>query len=338
MNSPTAMPSPERFFMTINAYVQTSAIKGAIDLDLFTGIGEGHNTVALLAKYCQASERGVRILCDYMTIQGFLTKENGNYSLAPDAAMFLDKRSPAYLGGVTEFLLKPDFVTAFQDLATTVRQGRTILEDEGTVSEENLIWVDFARAMAPMMMMPAQMIADTVQVDQNRPVRLLDIAAGHGIFGITMARKNPNLEVTAVDWAPVLEVARENARKFDVADRHRTIGGSAFDVDFGSGYDLVLLTNFLHHFDVPTCESLLKKVHSSLAEGGRALTLEFVPNDDRVSPPAAASFAMTMLASTASGDAYTFAEYDRMFRNSGFSDNQIHPLDPSPQSLIISKR
>ncbi len=66
--------------------------------------------------------------------------------------------------------------------------------------------------------------------------------------------------------------------------------GSAFDVEFGGPYDTVLLTNFLHHFDKPTCVSLLKKVRASLKPGGKAATLEFVPNEDRVSPADARGF------------------------------------------------
>src|SRR6185369_2508977 len=96
--------------------------------------------------------------------------------------------------------------------------------------------------------------------------------------------------------------------------RFETIPGSAFTADFGSGYDLVLLTNFLHHFDVPTNEALLRKVHAALKPGGRAVTLEFVPNEDRVSPPVAAEFSLMMLGNTPAGDAYTFSELDRMFR------------------------
>ena len=68
--------------------------------------------------------------------------------------------------------------------------------------------------------------------------------------------------------------------------------GSAFDVEYGGPYDAILLTNFLHHFDVPTCVGLLKKVRAALKPGGVAATLEFVPNEDRVSPPMAAAFAL----------------------------------------------
>ncbi len=150
------------------------------------------------------------------------------------------------------------------------------------------------------------------------------------VCSASLSRKNnPHVEITALDWKAVLEVAKENAQKAGVADRYSTIEGSAFDVDFGSGYDLVLLTNFLHHFDAPTNETLLRKVHAALADGGRAVTLEFVPNDDRVTPPDAAGFSMMMLTSTPSGDAYTFSELERMAANAGFSRSTIHPLPPT---------
>jgi len=169
-------------------------------------------------------------------------------------------------------------------------------------------------------------------------LKILDIAAGHGLFGIGFATNNPQAEVTALDWKAVLEVAKDNAKKAGVADRYKTIEGSAFDVDFGSGYDLVLLTNFLHHFDPPTCETLLRKVRAALAGGGRAVTLEFVPNEDRVTPPDAAGFSLMMLTSTPSGDAYTFSELEQMFANAGYSRSTLHPLPPTIQQVVISEK
>jgi hypothetical protein len=88
------------------------------------------------------------------------------------------------------------------------------------------------------------------------------------LYGIAIAKNNPQAEIVALDWAPVLEVAKENARNAAVSDRYRTIEGSAFDVEYSSGYNLVLLTNFLHHFDTATCETLLRKVRAALGDGG----------------------------------------------------------------------
>ena len=80
----TARPTPERIFNTLNAYQQTAALKTAIELDIFTAIGDGTNQASTLAKQARASERGVRILCDYLTIQGFLTKQADSYALTQE--------------------------------------------------------------------------------------------------------------------------------------------------------------------------------------------------------------------------------------------------------------
>jgi ubiquinone/menaquinone biosynthesis C-methylase UbiE len=337
-SSAAQQPTPQLFFQTINAYQRTEALKASIELEVFTAIGEGNATASDIAKRCDTSERGTRILCDYLCIMGFLAKQDQRYSLTPDAAMFLDKRSPAYLGGTTEFLCSPMLTDGSKNLAEAVRRGGTTMADDGFTGPENPVWVKFARAMGPMMAMPSQLIPKLVDPQANQKLKILDIAAGHGLFGIGFARNNPQAEIVALDWAPVLAVAKENARQAAVADRYSTIEGSAFEVDFASGYDVVLLTNFLHHFDPPTCETLLRKVRNALVEGGRAVTLEFVPNDDRITPPDAAAFSMMMLSSTPAGDAYTFAELEKMFANAGFTHSTIHPLPPSIEQVVISER
>jgi hypothetical protein len=131
------------------------------------------------------------------------------------------------------------------------------------------------------------------------------------------------------------DVASINARRAGVHDRYETRAGSAFEVEFGGPYDIVLLTNFLHHFDPPTCVGLLKKVHASLRRGGRVAALEFVPNEDRVSPPMTASFSLTMLATTAAGDAYTLSELEAMYRAAGFADIAGHAVPTGPHTVVI---
>jgi ubiquinone/menaquinone biosynthesis C-methylase UbiE len=250
----------------------------------------------------------------------------------------MDKRSPAYIGGATEFMCSSMLMEGASRLAEAVRKGGTALEDEGTVSAENPVWVKFARAMGPLMTLPAQLMAKLVDPNPDRKLKILDIAAGHGLFGIAFATNNPQAEITALDWQAVLEVAKGNAEKAGVTDRYQTTPGSAFDAGFGSGYDLVLLTNFLHHFDPATCETLLRKVRAALADGGRAVTLEFVPNEDRISPPDSAGFSVLMLATTPSGDAYTFSELEKMFANVGFSHSTLHALPPTFQQVVVSEK
>src|SRR5204863_9258175 len=133
----------------------------------------------------------------------------------------------------------------FDRLTETVRSGVGVIDS--ALEPNHPMWVKCARSMVPMMALPSQLIAQLVDPAKDKKLRVLDIAAGHGMFGIAFAKQNPQAEITAVDWPKVLEVAKENAQAAGVSDRYQTNPGSAFDVDYGTGYDLVLLTNFLHH-------------------------------------------------------------------------------------------
>ena len=313
---------------------KTAALKAAIELDLFTAIAAGSDTPELLAGATGSAERGVRILGDFLTTTGFLTKDGARYRLTPASQVFLDRKSPAYMGGVADFLTAPENLELFlDDPAGYVRNGGSA--GLANIAPDHPVWLKFAEAMIPFVGVSAAGVAAEVASWPNPPRKILDIAAGHGMFGISVAKALPNAEITAVDWAAVLELARRNAEKAGVAGRYRTIAGSAFDVDWGAGYDLVMLPNFLHHFDAETCALLLKKVKASLAPGGRVVAVEFVPNEDRVSPPFAAAFALVMLATTPKGDAYTASGLNAMARAAGFSGVSVRALPPTPASLVL---
>ena len=337
-SSASNRPTPERIFATLNAHQQTAALKAAVDLDLFTVIDEGYNRTEQIAKKVNASERGVRILCDYLTVFEFLQKEDGRYRLSPDAGLFLSRRSPAYMGTIVEFLTNPQHFENIAQLTEAVRKGGTASQRGSNFEPNDALWVSFARSMAPLTIPTAIFLADLLGAPQGQPWRVLDIAAGHGMYGITIAQRNPKAQVTAVDWPAVLEVAKEHAAKAGVADRYRTRPGSAFEADLDGGYDLVLLTNIFHHFAQDTCIELMKRVHQVLKTGGKAVTLEFVPNEDRVSPPREAAFSMQMLAGTDAGDAYTFREYQEMFEKAGFPQTSLHPVPFMPQEVLISEK
>jgi hypothetical protein len=236
--------APDRFIDNVFAYQKTAAVKAAVEIDLFSAIGAGADSVETLAAKVHASARGVRILCDYPTVQELLIKDGKRYRLTPSAA-------------------------------------------------------------------------------------------GHGVFGIAIGKAVPGARIVALDWRPVLEVALENARLAGLETRYDTIAGSAFDVEWGSDYDLVLIPNFLHHFDREGCVSILGRARRALAPGGAALVVEMVPNDDQVRPPFPAAFAFVMLATTPKGDAWTARELQEMGRSAGFGDSVVQPLPPSPQTMIV---
>lgn len=325
--------NPGRVHQALTSYQLAMALKGALDLDIFTHISLGASTAESIAGRCQATVKGTRVLCDYLTVQGFLSKSGDSYALLEDTGELLDRNSPSYIGSVASFFTHPVMVRKYSDVAALVRNGGAV---DHTLAPNEPVWVDFARYMAPMFDVPARLVAPQV-TQPGVAARVLDIAAGHGLFGIHVGLYNPQAEITFQDWPNVLEVAEENAVKLGLADRYRTIPGSAFEVELGADYDVVLLPNFLHHFDYATNLTLLRRVYRALKPGGVAAVIEFVPNDDRISPPDGALFAMRMLGTTPSGDAYTFAELARMLHESGFGQAEARSLAPAHQQLILAR-
>ena len=223
-------PSPDLFIDAAFGYLKTAAIQAAVGLDLFTAIAQEDGDVDRVAARTGASKRGVRILCDYLTVQGFLQKDEGSYSLTPSTQMFLTTTSPAWIGSIAHFLCSPEMTTLFlDDPASFVRNGGSV--GLGNLAPDHPAWVKFALAMVPFMRPTAGALADEVARLPTPPKRVLDIAAGHGVFGISVAQAVPQAEITAVDWQAVLEVADENARAAGAPDQpfeHRQDRGGGF--------------------------------------------------------------------------------------------------------------
>jgi hypothetical protein len=290
------------------AYQRTAALVAAVKLDIFTAIGSGTTTSDDLASKIGASARGLRILCDFLTVMELLKKKDSNYRLTHAARILLDGSSPFAMGSIVDFVAAPEMLALFlEDPASYVQNGRS--KGPSNVDPDHPVWVRYARAMVPFAATTAKLVAGYVTAFPIPPKTVLDVAAGHGLYGIEVAKALPNAEVTAVDWEGVLAVARGHAEAAGVGHRFHTLAGNALNLEWGH-FDLILLPNFLHHFDV-------------------------VPNEDRISPPVPAMFAFWMLASTPGGDAYTARELDEMARNAGFRAATTRPLPPTPQNLIV---
>jgi predicted O-methyltransferase YrrM len=325
--------SPALFVAGIWGYQLTAALKAALELDLFTAIGQGLGEPVALGERMAASPRGVRILCDFLTVKGFLEKADGRYRLTPSTATFLDRSSPAYMGSVLGFLTSPEMIELIlSDPAAVVRAGGS--PGLANIAPDNPVWIKFAQSMEAWAAPQAGHVVQLAATWPSPPRKVLDIAASHGLYGIMLAEAFPACTVSAVDWDIVLDVARKNAREKGVIDRFSFVAGSAFDVEWGRDFDLVLLPHFLHHFEPEACVSLLQKIRASLSAGGRVIAAEFVPNPDRVSPPDPAAFAYVMLTTTPRGDAYTEEDYAGMARAAGFSGVRVSAMAPLPQSLV----
>ncbi|MFO0979706.1 MAG: class I SAM-dependent methyltransferase [Planctomycetaceae bacterium] len=330
-------PNPAMIFETLNAYQRTGALRAAIELRMFSVIHDRPKNAGEIARECNASVRGIRILCDYLTVLGFLAKSEQDYSLTPTSALFLDEASPQYMGAMARFVASDEMIRIFGGVTGAVRKGGTLLPDGGSTKLDYEPWIEFAESMAPLMMPSALFIASLVSERfGQRPIRVFDIAASHGQFGLSIVRQNPASTIVAQDFAPVLTVTRRNVEQAGLLDRYEFLPGDVMTIDYPGSFDCILLTNFLHHFSQSVCEALLRRLKERLNPGGMIVTLEFVPNENRISPPIPATFALTMLMTTGEGDAYTFAEYRRLFENAGFHSNQLLDVPQSPSRIIVS--
>ncbi|HEU5019206.1 MAG TPA: class I SAM-dependent methyltransferase [Pseudolabrys sp.] len=332
--SNSAQPSIKLVMDAVTGYQRTAAIVAAIRLGLFTLIGAGLQRTSELAIETGASERGLRILCDSLCVMGLLEKSGSSYSLTLTSRVFLDESSPAAINSIIDFLAAPSIVSLMLDNpAGFVHNGGAL--GLATVTPSHSIWTAFAEAIAPHAVPTAKRLAAYVTARRTQPARILDVAAGPGFYGIEIAKALAGTEVTAIDWPEVLALARNNAVRAGVQAGYHELAGNAFQLDWGTNFDCVVLANFLHNFDRSECISLLRKAKAALATDGSVLIVEFVPNPDRISPPTAAFFAFFMLGTTPRGDAYTADEIEEMAMKAGFRRLAVHHLPPSPETLLV---
>jgi hypothetical protein len=322
----------------MNMAYRGAALRSAIELGVFTAVGAGSRSLRDIGRSIRSSERGTRILCDAMVVMGFLGKTvRGQYRLTPDSAAFLDRRSPYYMGELAKLSLQAD---AWPHLAApweAVRAGRSTMGRDADMEVELAEWKDFAGAIAPMMAVPAKSLAQFLFPGRGFPAcDVLELAAGHGLFGVEIGRRNKRARITALDWPSVVGYARVNASKARLGKRFSAIGGSVFQADFRGPYDLVLIANFVHMLSPEQNTRMFAKARAALKPGGRMALFEFVVNDDRVSPELSAIFAMAMLTATEGGDTYTLKELDRMCRAAGFSRCEMHSLGDLEQRVVLA--
>jgi hypothetical protein len=216
-------PNPQLVWDTINAYQRTSALRAAIELDLFSALGGRGATATDLARQCDTSTRGTRILCDYLTVLGFLSKEADRYGLTPTSSAFLDRRSPACMASTIQFLNSPKLMSGFANLTDTVRQCGTPLRRGGMTEAAPDEWVVFAESMMPLLRPASEFLAEEA-VTGSKPVdRVLDIAAGHGLFGIAIGQRASQAEIVAQDWPNVLKVAEAHAQSAGLGQRYHLL-------------------------------------------------------------------------------------------------------------------
>jgi len=184
----------------------------------------------------------------------------------------------------------------------------------------------------------AQTLAEHLKIAKTKnEVRVLDLAAGSGIWGIALTQKSPRVRVSAVDWAGMIPTTKRITEKFGVRDRFNFVEGDLSQADFGNGYDVATLGHILHSEGAERSRKLLKKTFRALKPGGVIAIAEWLVNDDRTAPLPALMFAVQMLVNTDRGDTFSFNEIKSWLQEAGFK-NVRKVKAPGPSPLILATK
>jgi len=338
LSTPEAPPvTPERIMQFTWGYAPPLIIEAALRHGIFDLLDKGPKTAEETVSLCGGSERGVRIIMNALTGLQLLTKDPaGKYALAPESAAFLVSTKPGFQGGII-LHVSAQLIPKWIQLNEVVRTGKpqTAVNSE---SSGAAFFQQFVEDIFPMSDPAAQALAAALGVAKaDKPVKVLDLAAGSGVWGIGLARNSPQVSVTAVDWPEVLSVTKRVAERFGLTKQFRFVAGDLATADFGSGYDIATLGHILHSEGAERSRDLLRKVFQALAPGGTIAIAEFLVNEDRTGPPMGLIFAVNMLINTDVGDTFSFGEISQWLRAAGFENPRT--LDsPGPSPLILANK
>ena len=322
-------------------YVKTALLRTAFELRLFDELTDGPVDAETLATRKGVHPRGMRILLDALTAIGLLHTREGGYSLLPGGSELLVTGGSQYFGNAMRLSASDWEWDAQKRLIDAVRHGGTVAETHALTPEFDY-WQDFANHTSWFNNGAVELMADHLVpwAKERDSVDVLDIACSHGGYGLTFAQREPRATVTGLDWPNILEITGRNAERLGVGDRFRKLPGDMFTVDLGGPYDIVMLTNVLHHFSEQTATELLRRVATAVKPGGRIAVVghTYEEDDTPSTNPLPYMFSVIMLVQTHDGETHSVPTYRRMLTDAGFRDVQTHSGEKAMHRLFIAER
>jgi C-methyltransferase len=314
-----------------------AVIRAGLEVGVFEALAAGRDTAERVASGTGADVRGTRILLDALAALGLLVRHDGRWALSKVADAHLVEGRPAYLGGTARLFASDHLAHAWTTLPQAVRCGGTVLEEHAE-TPDHPFWSDFARWTGGMAGQAGQRLAELLApwAAARRPLEVLDVACGTGLYGFSVAASQPHARVTSLDWPNVLEVTRTWAERAGVAERVRWLPGDCFTTPLGGPYDLVIMSHIFHHFAPEACEQLLARVGAATKPGGKVAIHEFVPTGAPHEDPAPYLFSTTMLVWTRTGEAHDLERYRELLAAAGFGPPEVHPSGGLPTRFLLA--
>lgn len=330
----------ERLYRMMRVYKETSLLRTGVQLGVFDALAAGPLDADGVAAAVGADPRGTRLLLNALAALRLVRSSAGRYELDAGARDLLVRDSDSYYGGMVDVVASDYEWDALRDLAGAVRRGGSVTEVDAE-TPNYAYWETFAKSVGPVTVPTAAMLADMLAAGElpDRPLRILDLAAGHGIYGFTLAERFPGSTVTCVDWDNVLAITAAHAERRGLTDRVRTLPGDMFTADLEGPYDIVLVTNVVHHFSEERGTELLARAAGALAPGGRVGVVGFVAGDTEPErDPEPHLFSILMLVWTQAGEVHTDAAYGRMTAGAGLEIEQSRQVPGLPFHALVARR
>ncbi len=330
-----APPNPALLMRLALAYRSSMVLFAAAELDLFSALADGPQTVDALAARVHAQPEPIQILLGACVSEGLLTVSHGRYSNTPLTDAFLVRGRPAFSANGLKYA--QDLYGAWGALPAFVRTGRPPMGHDEILGEDK----EKTRAFVYAMHERAKGIGSILpHLELPGRRHLLDVGGGPGTYSAALVERTPGLRSTVLDLPGILAVTRELIAAHPCADRITLVEGNYLTSAFGTGYDAVLLSGMMHRERHETCQLLLNKAFAALDHGGVAVVSDvFFDDDEKTTPPFAVYFALNMMLTSDHGSAHAKPEMARWMSEAGFTDIEVRNLPPpNPHALILGTK
>jgi ubiquinone/menaquinone biosynthesis C-methylase UbiE len=339
----SGMPSgarPERIQAHAWAFASSRTLASALELSLFTRIARGSVTAAELSRATGASARGMSMLLDALVAMDLVEREGSGpaarHALAPDADALLVEGKEGYVGDavlVHDRLIRPNW----DRLTECIRSGEPAAAADRP-EEGDALWQELVGALFAVNRSAAETAAQELARLHAARLRILDVAAGSGVWGIAAARARSDVRVVAFDLPSTLEITRRTVEREGLGERIELAAGDLREADLGrEAYEAAILGHILHSEGPEHSCRLLAKVARALVPGGTVVIAEFVPDADRGGPLLPVLFALNMLVLTSEGTTFTLRELEGMLGEAGFDEVRTLAA-PAPSPLVLATR